>query len=441
MLDHKGPPPVISGFTYLERLGAGGYSTVYLFEQHMPRREVAVKVMNADVEDKTASRFESEANLMARVSSHPAILSIYGAGVSADGHPFLVMEYCPPPQLGAILRQGPLNVAETLSTAIQIAGAVETAHRAGIVHRDIKPANILLAATGAGRPHAYLTDFGIAVEIGGPRLTETNLVIGTPGYIAPEQQRGEVTTASDLFALGVLGEFMLTAQLEGHAPATERPADVPEVLWSLLVDLRAEAPDDRPDASAALARLQVHDLAWTPDAVGDVEVLRQVGAPGEIDAELTTMTALRDEPGAEPGAGVEAPPAAGAKRSSRVPLLLGGFGVLAVVAFVGVLLLWSPWTGEEPHQPPSATTSSTSEPSDEDPATSEATDETPTEEDPTSSTTSPTSGSVSVGTVVTRVGQECQYSDVGLRETTSDGTDVVCRLGDDGDYTWERDES
>ena len=83
MLDHKGPPPVISGFTYLERLGAGGYSTVYLFEQHMPRREVAVKVMNADVEDKTASRFESEANLMARVSSHPAILSIYGAGVSA----------------------------------------------------------------------------------------------------------------------------------------------------------------------------------------------------------------------------------------------------------------------------------------------------------------------------------------------------------------------
>ncbi|TKW66296.1 MAG: serine/threonine protein kinase, partial [Cutibacterium acnes] len=115
MLDHKGPPPVISGFTYLERLGAGGYSTVYLFEQHMPRREVAVKVMNADVEDKTASRFESEANLMARVSSHPAILSIYGAGVSADGHPFLVMEYCPPPQLGAILRQGPLNVAETLS--------------------------------------------------------------------------------------------------------------------------------------------------------------------------------------------------------------------------------------------------------------------------------------------------------------------------------------
>mgnify|MGYP001789976572 CR=1 FL=1 len=158
MLDHKGPPPVISGFTYMERLGAGGYSTVYLFEQHMPRRAVAVKVMNADVEDKTDSRFESEENLMARVSSHPAILSIYGAGVSADGHPFLVMEYCPPPQLGAILRQGPLNVAETLSTAIQIAGAVETAHRAGIVHRDIKPGNLLITQNGKVK----ITDFGIA---------------------------------------------------------------------------------------------------------------------------------------------------------------------------------------------------------------------------------------------------------------------------------------
>ena len=157
MLDHKGPPPVISGFTYLERLGAGGYSTVYLFEQHMPRREVAVKVMNADVEDKTASRFESEANLMARVSSHPAILSIYGAGVSADGHPFLVMEYCPPPQLGAILRQGPLNVAETLSTAIQIAGAVETAHRAGIVHRLDRDTSGLLVCARSERAFASLT--------------------------------------------------------------------------------------------------------------------------------------------------------------------------------------------------------------------------------------------------------------------------------------------
>jgi len=101
MLDHKGPPPVISGFTYLERLGAGGYSTVYLFEQHMPRREVAVKVMNADVEDKTASRFESEANLMARVSSHPATDSGEEQSSSIDSFRYVVrMVVTPVPAYG-----------------------------------------------------------------------------------------------------------------------------------------------------------------------------------------------------------------------------------------------------------------------------------------------------------------------------------------------------
>lgn len=424
-------------YELLDLIGQGAMGSVWRAHDRKSDEVVAAKVLR---QSDAASLLRFVRETAFRVQ-HPHVVTPLG-WAGEDDRVLFTMPVVDGGSVSTLVGDhGPLPPRFVAEVLRQVLDALRAVHSSGIVHRDIKPANILLAATGAGRPHAYLTDFGIAVEIGGPRLTETNLVIGTPGYIAPEQQRGEVTTASDLFALGVLGEFMLTAQLEGHAPATERPADVPEVLWSLLVDLRAEAPDDRPDASAALARLQVHDLAWTPDAVGDVEVLRQVGAPGEIDAELTTMTALRDEPGAEPGAGVEAPPAAGAKRSSRVPLLLGGFGVLAVVAFVGVLLLWSPWTGEEPHQPPSATTSSTSEPSDEDPATSEATDETPTEEDPTSSTTSPTSGSVSVGTVVTRVGQECQYSDVGLRETTSDGTDVVCRLGDDGDYTWERDES
>jgi len=229
MLDHKGPPPVISGFTYLERLGAGGYSTVYLFEQHMPRREVAVKVMNADVEDKTASRFESEANLMARVSSHPAILSIYGAGVSADGHPFLVMEYCPPPQLGAILRQGPLNVAETLSTAIQIAGAVETAHRAGIVHRDIKPANILF--TTYRRP--VLSDFGISA-MSGPEGTEELRGMSVP-WAPPEQLVGmrSANPASDIYSLGATTFAMLT----GRSPfETDGIPDVYELSRRIVKD-------------------------------------------------------------------------------------------------------------------------------------------------------------------------------------------------------------
>lgn len=155
-------PPTIPGFTYLRFLGRGGYSTVYLYEQHMPRREVAVKVMNSDMGDDVAARFESEANLMAKVSTHPAILSVYGAGVSDEGSPFIVMEYCPPPSLGTILQREPLGVSQALSTAVQIAGAVETAHRAGIIHRDIKPANILF--THYRRP--VLSDFGISAMSG-----------------------------------------------------------------------------------------------------------------------------------------------------------------------------------------------------------------------------------------------------------------------------------
>lgn len=256
MLDHKGPPPVISGFTYLERLGAGGYSTVYLFEQHMPRREVAVKVMNADVEDKTASRFESEANLMARVSSHPAILSIYGAGVSADGHPFLVMEYCPPPQLGAILRQGPLNVAETLSTAIQIAGAVETAHRAGIVHRDIKPANILF--TTYRRP--VLSDFGISA-MSGPEASEELRGMSVP-WAPPEQLVGSSNAepATDVYSLAATIYAMLT----GHSPF-ETPGSsegVYELARRIVKD--AVPPLGRPDVPASLVRVLTVALAKEP---------------------------------------------------------------------------------------------------------------------------------------------------------------------------------
>ena len=81
-------PPTIPGFTHLRLLGAGGYSKVHLYEQHMPHREVAVKVVNVDVDGSQVFRFESEANLMAKVSTHPAIVSVYGAGVSEDGHPY-----------------------------------------------------------------------------------------------------------------------------------------------------------------------------------------------------------------------------------------------------------------------------------------------------------------------------------------------------------------
>ena len=152
-------PPDLPGFTYLDILGSGGFADVYLYEQQLPRRRVAVKVLLTErMSSGSVAEFTAEANVMAMLSTHPAIVTIYQAGVARDGRPYLVMEYCPKPNLQVRYRREPFSVAESLRVGIQVAAAVETAHRAGVLHRDIKPANILV--TEYNRP--ALTDFGIA---------------------------------------------------------------------------------------------------------------------------------------------------------------------------------------------------------------------------------------------------------------------------------------
>ncbi|WP_430591625.1 serine/threonine-protein kinase [Humidisolicoccus flavus] len=156
------PAPRIPGYDYQEHLGSGGFADVFLYQQLMPARQVAVKVLLPDAVDRNLiEEFRTEANVMAQLSSHPSIVTVYGADISADGRPFLTMEYCPKANLGARYRKDRFSIPEVLRLGIQIAGAVETAHRAGILHRDIKPANIL--TTAYNRP--ALTDFGIATTI------------------------------------------------------------------------------------------------------------------------------------------------------------------------------------------------------------------------------------------------------------------------------------
>src|SRR5690606_20341825 len=112
----------------------------------MPRRQVAVKVMLSEVvNDQVRQMFQAEANLMAQLSAHPSILTIYQAGVSSDGRPYLVMELCSP-SLSQRYRLERLPISEVLRVAVRIGSAIETAHRAGVLHRDIKPSNILMTA-------------------------------------------------------------------------------------------------------------------------------------------------------------------------------------------------------------------------------------------------------------------------------------------------------
>src|SRR5205085_7981909 len=125
-------PPVLPGFSYVHVLGSGGFADVFLYEQNMPRRQVAVKVMLSEVvNDQVRQMFQAEANLMAQLTTHPSILTVYQASVSSDGRPYLVMDLCSA-VLSERYRKDQLPVAEVLHIGIKIASAIETAHRAGV---------------------------------------------------------------------------------------------------------------------------------------------------------------------------------------------------------------------------------------------------------------------------------------------------------------------
>lgn len=195
-------PPKLPGFDYVRPLGSGGFAQVYLYEQDMPRRVVAVKVLNdkGGSTDPAALRevFEGEADVMARLSSHPSIVTIYQASISLDGSPYIAMEYCPA-SMGALTKGKPASLPEVLDAGVRIAGALETAHRAGVLHRDIKPSNVLL--TTIGKP--VLADFGIAYVTQRGTQEEAEVAMSIP-WSAPEvlQMKVSGSVPSEVWSLG-----------------------------------------------------------------------------------------------------------------------------------------------------------------------------------------------------------------------------------------------
>jgi len=261
-------PPTLPGFTYIRALGSGGFADVFLYEQNMPRRQVAVKVMLSDVvNDQVRQMFQAEANLMAQLSTHPSILTVYQASVSSDGRPYLVMELCSA-LLSERYRRERLPVAEVLRVSIKIASAIETVHRAGVLHRDIKPSNILTTAYG----HPVLSDFGIAATLAESERTES-VGLSIP-WSAPEVLMDETagSIASEVWALGstiyslvagrspfeIPGSDNSSADLIGRInrakpEAIGRP-DVPARLEQVLRRSMSKKPDDRQHSVLELIR-------------------------------------------------------------------------------------------------------------------------------------------------------------------------------------------
>ncbi|MDX6432549.1 MAG: eukaryotic-like serine/threonine-protein kinase [Streptosporangiaceae bacterium] len=263
-------------YQILDRLGRGGMGAVWRARDELLARDVAVKEIllpqGLDEEQLAVTRGRAlrEARAAAQVR-HPAVVTIHDV-VIEDGHPWIVMDYVRARSLDDHLRDvGALSVAETARIGEALIGALEAIHDHGIVHRDIKPANILLS----GDRQVVLTDFGIATIEGDVRFTASGLLIGTPGYMAPERLAGRaVGPPSDLWSLGAV----LYTAVEGHSPyegstpmmiasAVLTGDPVPPrrsgALGPVITGLLARDPADRMDARTAADRLAA--LVRDPD--------------------------------------------------------------------------------------------------------------------------------------------------------------------------------
>lgn len=249
------PGRVLGGRYRLDhKLARGGMATVWVAEDPLLSRNVAVKLLHPElaIDEGLRARFRNEAIAAARLT-HPGIVATYDTG-DDDGVAYIVMELVDGFNLRHILdRNGRLAVGDAVSIGSQVAEALDHAHRHGLVHRDVKPANVLVQPDG----RVKVTDFGIAKATGTDDLTRTGTVIGTARYLAPEQVNGEpVDARADVYALGLVLYEMLTGRppFGGDtdvATAVARLTSTPDPIRSI----RPEVPRPVEDVVArSLAR-------------------------------------------------------------------------------------------------------------------------------------------------------------------------------------------
>jgi serine/threonine protein kinase len=275
-------PPTLPGFSYIHILGSGGSADVFLYEQNMPRRQVAVKVMLSEViNDQVRQMFRAEANL--------------------------VMELCSA-SLSERYRRERIPVAEVLRVAVKIGSAVETAHRAGVLHRDIKPSNILVTAYG----HPVLSDFGIASTI--TTVSEEDSVGLSIPWSAPEMLLDETpgTITSEVWALA----STVYSLLAGRSPFEEPGGSNSSSDLMARIARAKPLPIGRPDVPATLEKLLGRAMSRRPELrpASALELVRELqaievdlGVPQTTievvmdDWVLGTVSDLGDPPGARSG--------------------------------------------------------------------------------------------------------------------------------------------
>lgn len=319
--------PSIPGYEILELLGQGSMGTVYKARQIALDRFVAIKVLRAELAEQTRylERLQREAKLTARLD-HPHVVKGIDYGV-AQGQPYFVMEFAEGNSLKQLLQQrGRFRESDAIEIAMQVAGALENAHRHGIVHRDVKPGNIVLSSDGL----AKLTDLGLARRPGDPTVTHTGATMGTPQYISPEQARNPsaVDIRSDIYSLGATLYHLVT----GSPPfAGESLADL---LTKVLFE-QAEAASSRESSVSSGFSLVLRKMLAKDPA-------RRYQTPGELLDDLRRVRA-HESPAVDERSLIESAPS-----RRRVALLAGVLGVVALGLGVG----WALQPGSREEAPP-----------------------------------------------------------------------------------------
>ena len=285
MPERHGLPDLSEQYTIDRELGRGGFATVYLAQDRRHDRPVALKILHPEIAATLgADRFKQEIRLAARLQ-HPHILSVHDSG-EANGQLWFTMPFVAGESLrDRIGRERQLPIVEAVRITREAAGALDYAHRQGVIHRDIKPENILLSDG-----HALVADFGIARAIEGGPITQTGIVIGTPAYMSPEQASGSpVDARSDVYSLACVLYEMLVGEAPFSGPTsaaivtrvmTETPRPVrntrpatPPALEAIVSRALARVPADRyssaAEFAAALGQTST-ESAITPQAVPTV---------------------------------------------------------------------------------------------------------------------------------------------------------------------------
>ena len=318
---------VLAGKYRLERLiGRGGMGEVYEARHVLVGRRFAVKFLHAHLArgGNAGPRFLREAQTAGSLDS-PHIAAVLDFDTTADGSPYLVMEYLTGESLAAtLLREGRLPLARATAILLQVCDGLEVAHRAGIVHRDLKPDNLLLTKQKDGTDLVKIVDFGIAKLVdaeAGPNVTQSGAVLGTPFYMAPEQARGEksVDLRVDVYALGVLAYELFSGKKphpgDGYnailahiltqpiTPLSELCPELPSALIAVVEHALAFDPARRPASAAQLAQ------ALTPFAGREVAM---------VDSHFDLRSPATTTDGAATRATTDAPPSPTSTLSSAV---------------------------------------------------------------------------------------------------------------------------